>query len=44
MNPTSDFTFTDEDRTQRAYDTGADIAKKRMAAEAPLTAEALAAI
>jgi len=44
MNFFNDSPPNDADKTQRAYSAGANIARNRMATEAPLAAEALAAI
>ena len=44
MNFFNDSLPNDADKTQRAYSAGANIARNRMATEAPLAAEALAAI
>ena len=44
MNFFNDSPPNDADKTQRAYDAGANIARNRMSTEAPLAAEALAAI
>ena len=44
MNFYNDSPPNDGDKTQRAYNAGANIARNRMATEAPLAAEALAAI
>ena len=44
MNFFNDSPPNDADKTQRAYNAGANIARNRMSTEAPLAAEALAAI
>ena len=44
MNLFNDSPPNDADKTQRAYNAGANIARNRMSTEAPLAAEALAAI
>ena len=44
MNSFNDSPPNDADKAQRAYNAGANIARSRMSTEAPLAAEALAAI